>query len=308
MGHWAKARDQLQESYRSTWNQKAKANVLSHTSNLMIWSDNDITNDFTSARKPDGSQEFEPTYLRLAMQVYQMYQRKLWDPDFELDRQVVERIPEVDESHFHRYGPCGIFMIDMRGNRITSRGILKEEGTSFVSARQWDAIESAFATSGLTCMIVSAEIPFVSQSFDEVRRNSNQNPLLKDHWAYSPAELTRLLDLCFSWKSAQVGREVILLGGDIHVSVYTTISDSQTGQTIRQITTSPITNRPTKFHPTLEGTLNERYAYKHEPLLGQRTFCAIDLMFKHDGFVETPGIELVGVPAHAKREAAAAGA
>jgi phosphodiesterase/alkaline phosphatase D-like protein len=297
---WARAREQLQESYRYTWNQQAKAAVLSHMSNLMIWSDNDITNDFTSKWRPDGSQEYEPLYLRVAMHAYQMYQRRLWDPDYNIDRHVVEQFTEVDESHFHRYGPCGVFMIDMRGNRISSRGVIKEEGTCLVSDRQWNAIENAFATSGLTCMIMTAEIPFVSDPFDVVRRRSKDLSLLKDHWAYFPAELTRLLDLCFSWKIAQAGREVILLGGDIHVSVFSTIADSQTGQTIRQITTSPITNRPSKFYSALEGTLSERYTYKHEPLLGQRTFCAIDLTFKDDGSVESTDVELVGVPAAMK--------
>ena len=46
---------------------------------------------------------------------------------------------------------------------------------------------------------------------------------LKDHWPYNEDELIRLLDLCFSWKSAGEvsgqGREVLLIGGDIHCGV-----------------------------------------------------------------------------------------
>ena len=46
---------------------------------------------------------------------------------------------------------------------------------------------------------------------------------LKDHWPYNEDELVRLLDICFAWKNegedSGQGREVIMIGGDIHCGV-----------------------------------------------------------------------------------------
>eukprot|EP00429_Kryptoperidinium_foliaceum_P039590 CAMPEP_0176176422 /NCGR_PEP_ID=MMETSP0120_2-20121206/90368_1 /TAXON_ID=160619 /ORGANISM="Kryptoperidinium foliaceum, Strain CCMP 1326" /LENGTH=229 /DNA_ID=CAMNT_0017514469 /DNA_START=1 /DNA_END=688 /DNA_ORIENTATION=+ len=71
---------ELQESYNFTWSLPEQASALAHSSHLMIWSDNDVTNDFTVLRKPDGSQEYSAEFLTVAMQVYRIYQRSLWDP------------------------------------------------------------------------------------------------------------------------------------------------------------------------------------------------------------------------------------
>merc|ERR1719221_1665242 len=104
------AAKKLQESYRSTWAHKGVSATLARSSHLMIWSDNDVTNDFTVARNADGSQEFDPDYLKVAMGVYRMYQRQLWDPGCGDDpKNCFKDQPELQEWHFHRYGPFGIF-------------------------------------------------------------------------------------------------------------------------------------------------------------------------------------------------------
>eukprot|EP01111_Echinosteliopsis_oligospora_P002175 TRINITY_DN1316_c0_g1_i2.p1 TRINITY_DN1316_c0_g1~~TRINITY_DN1316_c0_g1_i2.p1 ORF type:complete len:327 (+),score=58.67 TRINITY_DN1316_c0_g1_i2:103-981(+) len=62
-------KDRMRDIYRFTWNLPGTATVLSHTSNLMIWSDNDIYNDFTIA-KEEGQTGLEPIMIHLAHQVY----------------------------------------------------------------------------------------------------------------------------------------------------------------------------------------------------------------------------------------------
>merc|ERR1711937_790455 len=101
------------------------------------------------------------------MQVYRMYQRQLWDPTCAVGEQADEEAAEVEEWHFHKYGPCGIFMIDMRGNRISRDGTLKQG--QIMGMKQRKAIEDAFSEEGLTCMLVCSEIPFVSQPPDVIR-------------------------------------------------------------------------------------------------------------------------------------------
>ena len=57
-------------------------------------------------------------------------------------------------------------------------------------------------------------------------------------------EAAWLFDVLFEWKAARPGREVLLLGGDIHVGVESVLRDARTGLSIRSISASPITNRP----------------------------------------------------------------
>ena len=79
--------------------------------------------------------------------------------------------------------------------------------------------------------------------------------------------MVRILDLCFTWKSEdEDNREVVLLGGDIHIGVTSQIHDKETDLTLTHLTTSPVTNRVSKFHPELTGDINERYSYQHTPL------------------------------------------
>jgi len=284
----------LQESYQYTWTRPETAVALAHASHLMIWSDNDVTNDFTVLRKPDGSQEYLPEYLSVAMRVYRMYQRVLWDPECCTKQDELEAMSETREWHFHTYGPCGIFFIDMRGNRISPDGHLKQGLPPLLSGAQRQAIEDAFSQPELKCMVLCAEVPFVGPHPDNIVEQAEKLPFLKDHWPYNLSELTWLLDLCFDWKKQVDGREVLLLGGDIHVGVDSTISDKRSGLSIRHITTSPITNKVSRFFPVLEGDLNERYSYRHTPLDLHRNYCSIDLSF--EGGKTQAKIETVLVP------------
>lgn len=272
----------LQESYRSTWYKAGVATSLAHSSHLMIWSDNDVTNDFTVLRNPDGSQVYMPEYLQVGMSVYRMYQRKLWDPSCHTNIEGLNSLAteqdKIEEWHFHQYGPFGVFLIDMRGNRINPKGQIQD--APILSERQKKAIQDAFASPGLACMLMCAEIPFVGESPDKIQEGAKTLAFLKDHWPYCLEELTWLLEQCFGFKSAVAGREVVMLAGDIHVSVDSMISDSTTGQTIRSITTSPITNGATKFWPALEGKINDRFSYTHKAYPGQRTFCTVDLSYE----------------------------
>eukprot|EP00927_Polykrikos_kofoidii_P078942 TRINITY_DN75744_c0_g1_i1.p1 TRINITY_DN75744_c0_g1~~TRINITY_DN75744_c0_g1_i1.p1 ORF type:complete len:502 (+),score=56.05 TRINITY_DN75744_c0_g1_i1:47-1507(+) len=284
----------LQESYQCTWSQPSCAIALAHSSHHMIWSDNDVTNDFTVARKQDGSQEFLPEYLTIGMCVYRMYQRALWDPAGSVDQAVLRSQERMEEWHFHTYGPCGVFLMDLRGNRIRPNGELYGGLPPLISEQQRISVERAFETCGMTCMILCSEIPFVSEKPEGIRQKAEKFPFLKDHWPYQLDELVWILELCFSWKSANPNRELIMIAGDIHISVDSVITDSLTGLSIRHITTSPITNSVSEFYPELKGQLNERFSYRHEPLHKQRTFCTVDVSWKDGKAVAS--VQLIGFP------------
>jgi len=302
---WTRAVGQLQYRYRKTWGQVEKAIALANTSNLMIWSDNDVGNNFTVVYNKEGKQKFPAPYLSVGMDCYRIYQRSLWDPGC-FERKAEEPLwdpgsferkagqPAVEEWYYKQYGPFGILMLDMRGNRVTPEGALREGLPPILSDRQKEFIRGAFSSEGLSCMVVCAEIPFVGADPSKVKEQAEKIVLLKNHWVHEIEDCIWMLDLCFEWKAAVPGRELIMLTGDLHIGVDSTITDSKTGLSVRHITASPITNEVSPFHTEEKGSLNERYSFVSKPIRKQRNFCVVNLELR-DG-VAKADLEWVCVP------------
>jgi len=237
-----------------------------------------VANDFTTLKDENGEQAYPPAFLQCGIEVYRQYQRILWDPDY-------QRMPEDDEYfqeyHVHIYGPVGIFLMDMRGNRITGDGVQQSENP-VVGESQWTAIEEFFQTEGLQVIILASEIPFVGDDPETIRTKAEKFDFLKDHWPYNLEDLERLLDLCFNWKvEDEDNREVLLLGGDIHCGVTSVIRDNETDLTINQLTASPVTNHVCKYFPGHSGAINDRYTYEHQALGDtQRNYAEINITFE----------------------------
>ena len=116
-----RGRELWRQKYRKHFNLPYKKEASAMVSNLTIWSDNDVANDFTTMKLEDGTQAYHPKFLQCGMEVYREYQRRLWDQDCTAD---VPEGEEVQEWHSHTYGngKVGVFIFDLRGNRITSGG------------------------------------------------------------------------------------------------------------------------------------------------------------------------------------------
>ena len=215
-----RARSLWRNIYRKTWNPRMTRESLQKGCHLMIWSDNDVANDFTTLKNVDGEQAYPAPFLQCGIEAYRQYQRILWDPD-------CASMPAQDEHfqefHSHIYGPVGIFMIDMRGNRITGDGV-QHSTNPIVGEEQWNAIEALFQTKQLKVIIVAAEIPFVGHSPEIIKVEAEKLDFLTGFWPYQLQDLERLLNLCFGWMNQDGGgREVLLLGGDIHCGVTSVI-------------------------------------------------------------------------------------
>mmetsp|Transcript_14917 Transcript_14917/g.29275 ORF Transcript_14917/g.29275 Transcript_14917/m.29275 type:complete len:501 (+) Transcript_14917:27-1529(+) len=271
------ATEELREAYRYVWGLEATKKVLCQGSHLMVWSDNDVANDFTELDDKQGNQFYSSEFITSAMHVYTEYQRQLWDPACQgmLPKTVGEA--RMKEWHFHRYGGLGVFMVDMRGNRITPNGV-KLTGT-IMGEEQKQELKKAFATPGLSCMILASEIPFVSDSSANIQKSAKKIKFLEGHWAYEEKECTWLYDLCFDWKAAKPGREVVLIGGDIHTGLIHELTCSKTKSTIKSITASPITNHVCGYFPPLEGKYNQRYSFKAQHFKDMRNYAVIEASF-----------------------------
>lgn len=99
-------------------------------------------------RRPEnGEQYYSPQFVVGAMRVYTEYQHQLWDPSCEGIIPHEEDPSKVDslmkEWHFHQYGGLGVFMVDMRGNHVTSSGQVLF-GRSILSDEQVQALRDAW--------------------------------------------------------------------------------------------------------------------------------------------------------------------
>jgi len=57
-------------------------------------------------------------------------------------------------------------------------------------------------------------------------------------------ELGSYLDTLVSWKKAEEGRDVLILGGDLHFGVESNIMDKDGNVVLKQVITSAISNKP----------------------------------------------------------------
>lgn len=254
----------------------------------MIWSDNDVANDFTERLKDNGEQYYTPNFITAAMRVYTEYQRQLWDPACQgilpHEANPAKINESMEEWHFHQYGGLGVFLIDMRGNRITCGGVVKPG--KLMSEKQFQALKDAFATDGISCMIIGSEIPFVTSEPSVVQEKAKKITFLEGHWCYDEEGTGALFDLCFDWKAEKEGRQVVLLGGDVHTGFSTDLTCKKTKSTIKSITTSPITNHVCPFYEMPEGDFNERYHFKTTHYPDMRNYCVLEAAFDEEGRCE----------------------
>ena len=67
-----RGRELWRKLYRINFSQPYKKDVLSMTSNLMIWSDNDIANDFTTLKTESGDPAYHPKFIVCGMEAYKV--------------------------------------------------------------------------------------------------------------------------------------------------------------------------------------------------------------------------------------------
>ena len=88
------------------------------------------------------SQLYHPSFLQCGMMAFREYQRRLWDPKCSL-----KLGDEIKEWNSHIFGPVGIFLFDLRGNRINGAGVQSSE-SSLLSDEQWSDLEMFFNNPG----------------------------------------------------------------------------------------------------------------------------------------------------------------
>jgi hypothetical protein len=276
----AEQKREIQELYRQlyrwAWNYPPTRAVLANVPSLMIWDDHDIRDDWgsRSSDKKKGTPEF--LIGTLARRVYREYQRQLWD-DFNTD---ADAPVGKGEHHEHSWGSIGILFIDQRG----ARSFDFDPARPYLGTSQWSEILTSL-TSGLLskvrALIVATSVPLVYLGTGISSVGSAVVNDLQDHWAYGPhqKEQIEMLRALREWKECMPGRELLVVGGDVHLGGETEIR--HIGKAIfRQLTTSAITNSAPPFLAYAairllleqQEDLDASYSFEHMDFTHKRNF------------------------------------
>ena len=125
--------------------------------------------------------------------------------------------------------------------------------------------------------------PFVTDTPAAVKKAAEKIFFLEGHWAYNVETTSKLFDMCFDWKAGKQGREVTLIGGDVHVGYTTRLSCNKTNQSLTAICTSPITNHVSPFYGAEEGDFSNRYHFKQTVHKTMRNYCVLEASFDDSG-------------------------
>lgn len=211
-------RESYRNLYREAWNQEDVQVVLRHASNLMIWDDHEVTDDWGDRNVFAQSDTVEHLIATCAWEIYLEYQRQLWDEDA-----LMHPLGE-HEGHVQYWGSTAVLFVDVRGGRAfqqfnheSSRGVNLPE-SPYLGAQQWQSILNTLnpQTQIIKNLILVCPVPLVFTVYDPVYTWKQDD--LKGHWSYPiyREEQMRMLSALRNWKEQGLDREVVILGGDVH--------------------------------------------------------------------------------------------
>jgi len=238
----------LREEYRKTWTQCDTAKCLALCPSVSILDDHEIRDDWGWREEDRNSETDKPDYFygTLARQVYWEYQRQLReDVDFKDEAKM------NPEYHLHIFNGVGIMFIDYRGCRSWFYDKDDLEKTQ-LGKRQMAWIKEAFSPKGafanVKAVLFVSPLPIFVFSNTVTKMAAIKVDDAKEQWAFGhQEEMAEMLDALRDWKEAKPGREVTLIGGDIHIGGHTDVF-YKGKRAFKQFTSSAINNViPTKF-------------------------------------------------------------
>lgn len=287
--------DAYRRLYRAWWSEPATRDVLANVSNLMIWDDHEIRDDWGSKSTDYDKNSIEFRIGTIARQVYREYQRQLWD-DFNTNTNP----SNGEEQHYHVWGSIGVLFVDQRGGRSFGR----EPARPYLSTPQWDKIVALLTTGELLnvrALIVVTSVPLLYLGSKITNQGTGISDDLFDHWSHpiNAKEQIEMLRALRQWKGdvATTQKELLVVGGDVHVGGYTQVKHEK-NPIFKQMITSPITNQPPKFFEflglraltELEESLTSSYSFEHSDLTNKRNYGIIMVRVPAAGIPRVDGM------------------
>ncbi|RHY78891.1 hypothetical protein DYB31_003166 [Aphanomyces astaci] len=294
--------ERLRDAYRFQWSLPSVRRVLANTSNLMMWSDEDIYRDFTTSatfhinhEAPTIQMQVMRVLLRSARRVYHEYQRQLWDVDFHEFR--TQTSAELDKHLALAKRKMDFDMVKRCESRLSELKTLTANAPDnpVFSPVQWDFVLKVLADVTLRVLVVCSELPLVDDSNANIQAfmtsskvpssssSSRPNPRssCRSWWGAAPRDQQRLLTLVSEWKLQKPNRELVLLSGASSMggALASTVTDMKMRTEFHQHVVGPIAGPcHTALVPTRTGVVADRFAFQHDVVLpGENNFAVLTL-------------------------------
>jgi len=232
--------------YKKFWSPDSVKRVLSKCPSFMTWDDHEIRDGWGSCGDED--HEFQQKMFKAADEAYREVQ--LSGNPFILG--------PGKRYYTFIYGKIGFVILDLRGSRSMNKKTLMGDD-------QWEWFKSWVQNEGQGCdvIFIACSVPFVhlTHQISELRMKWLGKIILKvmgladdfvDQWNSAPFinEAVEFSEFLFR-QANDKGKRFVLLGGDVHVGTFAVLRSYKDSDffhpVIYQCTSSPISNKPTKF-------------------------------------------------------------
>ncbi len=217
--------------YRETWRRPTTRRVLARVPNLMMWDDHEVVDDFGDLpeHRDGAAQAAKPAArkrIRRARQVAETAWNVCREYQGALHGGSPPGAPFGHEAHGHVFGPVAVFLLDARGGRAFQR----DARYPYLSSAQWNTLSrflSKSAKDARALVLVSpTPVVFLGPEWTDAHEGLPIWPDdLRGHWSYKEfaKEQRLLLQALDSWRQLAPGRQVLIVGGDVHVGHKSTI-------------------------------------------------------------------------------------
>ncbi|MGR3295948.1 MAG: alkaline phosphatase D family protein [Candidatus Bathyanammoxibius sp.] len=235
--------ERYREIYKTHWSFREMHSVIRNFPTFMIWDDHEITNGWGSSNKHAGEKEQE--IFRVAKKVYEEFQHSHNPPALSHPRGHTLTQGHTPYYYAFRYGPAAFLFLDLRGNRrCWEKQLLGPDQKA--ALEHW--FESKEARDSKILFVISS-VPMIHVRRWIARAISWIKTDIADQWSskYYYKDRRFILKLLFDRYVEGGKRKAVVLGGDVHVGTVAKATDSLTGQSIYQFTSSPISNEAQPF-------------------------------------------------------------
>eukprot|EP01006_Ploeotia_vitrea_P013287 TRINITY_DN34809_c0_g1_i1.p1 TRINITY_DN34809_c0_g1~~TRINITY_DN34809_c0_g1_i1.p1 ORF type:complete len:403 (-),score=13.09 TRINITY_DN34809_c0_g1_i1:30-1175(-) len=276
--HWARPQiiDLYRQAYRDTWSHPPTRRVLANIPNLMVYDDHELRDDLGD--KPEHLEHPSVSSVRVILECGRKatleYQKQLLY-DVDIGDEYIAPIAPVENHLIHKWGHYGVLMLDSRGAKTFN----PQPGDMFpyLTSPQWKQVTSALLTDGwfsdCKILLCCCQIPLFFFPRWLTEKLAPKGDDFEGHWCYgaNQKEQFMLLDLLHEWVTARPeSRNVVLIGGDMHLGGYSYIYKNKRFF-CHQILVGPIANTtptPARMFGTrvLNGmcrNMGQGWTYKH---------------------------------------------
>mmetsp|Transcript_49329 Transcript_49329/g.117090 ORF Transcript_49329/g.117090 Transcript_49329/m.117090 type:complete len:556 (-) Transcript_49329:233-1900(-) len=261
-------REMFRKLYRQTWSYPATAAVLANVPNSMLPDDHEFRDDWGDREEDYDRRGIAWFIARCGYRVFREYQAALNGGDGDKTQESSHQFfPEhLVFPDFLPQQKVGLLSLDTRCKAFlqpsypyaekSSNKLYPDandssgEASPFLGQAQWDDVTAALkdggALSSAMHLILATSCPptFLGEKGTKFIVDYLGGNDFYGSWAHprNMPELLRLLGLLKEWKARKPGRQVVIVGGDVHSGAISEISQSKS-PLFTQLTASPVSNK-----------------------------------------------------------------